>query len=198
MPDHALAFDDRQPGDLVRARQIEHVAHGHARRDGDRVFDDSALEALDLGRPRPPAPWAACSCAGCRCRLPGRARWPGATSVTVSMAADTSGKIELDGARQPGLQADFTRQDAGMGGNQQRHRRRSGPFERTRMLMILRKKSIIREGSARSSCMAQCTRPGRASALWHPKRRSVARLDLIMKGIFVALTWLGGDRAWRR
>ncbi len=46
---HLLALQHRQAGDLVLAGQIEHVAHRHVRRNGDRIFHHTALETLDLG-----------------------------------------------------------------------------------------------------------------------------------------------------
>ena len=46
--DHALALDDRQSRDPVLARQRQDLAHGHRRRNRDRVLDDAAFETLDL------------------------------------------------------------------------------------------------------------------------------------------------------
>ena len=61
------------------------------------------------------------------------------------------------------------------------------------MLMILRKKSIIREVRREAAYVARCTAEPSA-ALLH-KNPTVADLTLIMKGIFVALLGLSGC-AW--
>ena len=75
--DHAAAFDHRHAGNLVLASQVEHFAHRHGRRNGDRILEDAGLEPLDLGDLAPPAPWGSGSCARCRYRLPAPGRWPG-------------------------------------------------------------------------------------------------------------------------
>jgi hypothetical protein len=49
MPTTLAALDHRQAGKLVLAGQIQHLAHRHVGRDGDRVLEHSRFEALDLG-----------------------------------------------------------------------------------------------------------------------------------------------------
>ena len=46
--DDALAFDDRQAGDLVGPLQVDRVADGHVLRDRDRVAQHAGFMALDL------------------------------------------------------------------------------------------------------------------------------------------------------
>src|SRR6202007_687004 len=53
--DRLAPHDHRHPGDTARARQVEHLADAHVRRDGDRIADHAALELLhpvDLARLR--------------------------------------------------------------------------------------------------------------------------------------------------
>ena len=47
--DDLLALHHRQAGYLVLAGQVEHIAHGHVRRNGNGIFHHAALETLDLG-----------------------------------------------------------------------------------------------------------------------------------------------------
>ena len=88
--DDLFALQHWQAGYLVLTGQIEHVTHGHVRRDGDGIFHHAALETFDLGNlrrllfgvmflctmPMPPS---------CASAIAKRA------SVTVSIAADSSG-----------------------------------------------------------------------------------------------------------
>src|SRR5450759_1432188 len=48
-PDQLLALHHRQTGNLVLARQTQHVAHRHIRRDSDGILDHAALKTFDLG-----------------------------------------------------------------------------------------------------------------------------------------------------
>ena len=48
-PDQLLALHHRQTGNLVLARQTQHVAHRHIRRDSDGILDHAAFKTFDLG-----------------------------------------------------------------------------------------------------------------------------------------------------
>ena len=86
------ALHHRHAGDALRSGELDDLADGHVGRDGDRVADHAALELLDARdfgglasmvmflwtMPMPP------SCAMVMARR---------ASVTVSMAADTSGRL---------------------------------------------------------------------------------------------------------
>jgi hypothetical protein len=53
MPTTGLALHDREARDAARLRELDHLAHLHVRRHGDRVAQDARFVALDarhLGR----------------------------------------------------------------------------------------------------------------------------------------------------
>ena len=45
--DHLTAVDHRQAGNALGAGDLEHLAHGHLRRDSDRILDHARFESLD-------------------------------------------------------------------------------------------------------------------------------------------------------
>ena len=47
--DNLLALHDGDTGYFVLTGQVEHIAHGHVRRNGIGIFHYTALETLDLG-----------------------------------------------------------------------------------------------------------------------------------------------------
>src|SRR6185503_14332687 len=110
--------DDRQPRDAVLAREPQDVPYLHVGTDGDRILDDAALEALDLRH-----------LGGLRlgrhvlvhdadaALLRDRDREP-RLGHRVHRGGDDR-DVEGYAAGEAGLETDFTREDGGVGGDQQ-------------------------------------------------------------------------------
>ena len=116
--DDALAVDDRQPGDAMADDQVDELAHGHRRRDRDRVLDDAALEALDLrdlgGLPRRRQVLVDDADAAF---LGDRDREAGLGDRVHRGGNDRD--VDPDAARQARAERDFARDDRGMRGDEQ-------------------------------------------------------------------------------
>jgi hypothetical protein len=116
--DHALAFEHRKARDVVPSGDLEHLAHGHAGRDGDRLLHHAALEALDLQHlggllPRRHVLVHDADAAFLRER-DGEARF-GHRVHGGRQQRD----VELDRAGEAGGEADFAGEDGRVGGNEQ-------------------------------------------------------------------------------
>ena len=116
--DHALAVEDRKPGDAVLAGDLGDLAHGHVRRDGDGLLDDAALEALDLGHLR--------ALGGGRHVLVHDADAPllRQRDRQARLGHGIHGgrqqrDVQLDAAGEAGGEADFAGKDVRVGGNEQ-------------------------------------------------------------------------------
>ena len=107
-----------KPGNPVLLRQRQHFAHRHGRRNGDRILDHAALEALDLGDLR-------------RLRL---RRHVLVHDAHAAFLGDGYGKpgfgdcvhrrrqqrnVQRNARGEAGLEADVARNDGGVGGKQQ-------------------------------------------------------------------------------
>ena len=116
--DNLAAVDDRQARDPVQLGEREHFAHRHVWRHGDRLLDDTALEAFHachLGSLRPgrhvlvndPETAFLCDCDG-------EPRFGDAVHRRRKQ-----GNVQGDAPREASLQADVARNDGGMSGKQQ-------------------------------------------------------------------------------
>ena len=116
--DYQLALHHRQTGNLVLARQTDHAAHRHVRRDRDGILDHAAFESLDLGD------------LGRLCL--GRHILVDDADAALLRQRDRQARlgdgihrrgqqrnVQIDVAGKLGAQADFARQHIGVGRNEQ-------------------------------------------------------------------------------
>ena len=116
--DQLVALRHRHAGNMLRARQIQHLADGGVGRHGDRVADDAGLEFLD------PADFLGLACR--REVLVDNAEPPflGQADRGARLGHGVHGRgqqrdIQADGARKGGFQVHVLGQDARMGRKQQ-------------------------------------------------------------------------------
>ena len=116
--DHLPGLDHREARDLVLLLQRDHLAHGHLRRNGHRVAQHARLEALDLRNL-------------CRLRLRSEILVDDADPAFLR-DGDRQARlrdrihggrderdVQLELSGETGLQGDFARQDARVGGKEE-------------------------------------------------------------------------------